>query len=150
MPDIDLTKTLDELEGVPFGEPTCDSHLVKTVCYLYKHKKLSDFTAEDFRIVIGQKFSLQYLIPPALQLLGKDPWVEGMHYQGDLLSCVLAVSDSYWIQHPEMVQRALGVISKACTCPIEYLREECQCYNMADFLRRHAPGSPYMECAKEL
>jgi hypothetical protein len=41
-------KTLDELEGVVWGEPTFDSYLV-TTCHRLRTKPVDEFSVEDLR-----------------------------------------------------------------------------------------------------
>ncbi|MEO7715494.1 MAG: contact-dependent growth inhibition system immunity protein [Capsulimonas sp.] len=79
-----LSKTLQDLDGVDWGEPDYPSHLV-TECHRLRTVPLKDFTAGNLRILIGQKFSLDYLVPLALMLLVNEPFVEGDYYEGDLL-----------------------------------------------------------------
>ena len=91
MTKIDLNKTLEQLENDYWKEPSHDSRLVLT-CYLLRKKPLKDFEIEDFRILIGQDFSLDYLIPLALDKLEKDILAEGDYYQGDLLISISSSS----------------------------------------------------------
>jgi hypothetical protein len=70
-----LGKTLDELEGVVWGEPTFDSHLV-TTCFRLRTKPVDQFTIEDLRIMIRQKIGLHYLIPLAIVELEREPLAE--------------------------------------------------------------------------
>jgi CDI immunity proteins len=81
-------KTLQELEEQDWGEPPFPSYLVRT-CHALRRKPLRDFTVEDLRIMIGQNFSLNYLIPLAIEQLRRDPLVAGDYYPGDLLGAVL-------------------------------------------------------------
>src|SRR5438132_1243460 len=80
--------TLQELEGQDWGEAHYPSYLVRT-CHALRRKPLRDFTVEDLRIMIGQNFSLEYLIPLAIEHLQRDPFAAGDFYPGDLLGCVL-------------------------------------------------------------
>ncbi|MFI5129797.1 MAG: contact-dependent growth inhibition system immunity protein [Chitinophagales bacterium] len=88
-------KTLEQLENEVWGEPGYPSHLVITVHKLRK-KPLEDFTIEDLRIVIGQSFSLEYLIPIAIEKLQVNILAEGDMYDGDLLNSVLSADPTYW------------------------------------------------------
>ncbi|HET9109950.1 MAG TPA: contact-dependent growth inhibition system immunity protein [Ktedonobacterales bacterium] len=92
-------KTLQELEGKDWGEPTFPSHLV-TTCHALRRKPLRDFTVEDLRIMIGQNFSLDYLMPLAIEQLQRDPLVAGDFYPGDLLRAVLRVESGFWRAQP--------------------------------------------------
>lgn len=100
LPSSVLDKSLRELEHSDWGEPTYDSHLVTTIHRL-RRVPLCQFTVEHLRIVIGQNIGLQYLIPIALEHLGKDPLGEGDFYPGDLLKMVLTADPDFWREHPE-------------------------------------------------
>ncbi|NBD27408.1 hypothetical protein GT019_26350 [Paenibacillus sp. T1] len=62
----DLDKTLEELEGEIWGQPQFCSNLVIR-CHELRRKPLMSFSIEDLRIMIGQGFSLKYLVPVALR-----------------------------------------------------------------------------------
>src|ERR1043165_470707 len=93
--NFDRSKSLQELEGSDWGDPTYDSYLVTTV-YSLRHKPLRDFTAEDLRIVIGQNLSLPYLIPLALEYLERDPLAQVDFFPGDLLWNVARSDPEFW------------------------------------------------------
>lgn len=96
--------TLEQLEGEDWGEPDYDSHLV-TETYRLRRKPLAEFTAEDLRVMIGQQIGLPHLVPLALDLLERDPFVSGDLFAGDLLRNVRRVPDPYWAEHPDQAAR---------------------------------------------
>lgn len=103
-------KTLENLEKEFWGKPDYDSFLVLRTTALRKIR-LSDFTTEDMRLMIGQRFSLDYLVPLALETLSKDLFAEGDLYKGDLLESVLAIgtkfwddNKNYWVQLNELIK----------------------------------------------
>ena len=108
----DNSKTLEELEGSDWGEPTYDSHLV-IECHRLRRVPLRDFTPENLRIMIGQKFGLENLVPIALTHLATDPFVEGDFYPGDLLRTLLAIPPPLWATHSELRQDAARVAATA-------------------------------------
>jgi hypothetical protein len=105
-------KSLQELEGKDWGEPTYDSHLV-VECHRLRRVPLREFTAENLRIMIGQQIGLLWLVPLALGLLERDPFAEGDFYKGDLLAAVLRVDASFWQNHPRLRQRTIEVMERA-------------------------------------
>ncbi len=109
---LDRSKSLEELEGVDWGEPTWQSNLVIT-CHQLHRKPLVDFTVADLTRMIGQQLSLQHLIPMALELLGANPLIGGDYYNGDLLKSVTRVSSEFWDNHPEHCLRARGLLERA-------------------------------------
>ena len=62
--EFDRSKSLEELEGHDWDEPTYDSGLV-TECHRLHRVPLCDFTVENLRITIGQIIGLEYLVPLA-------------------------------------------------------------------------------------
>jgi hypothetical protein len=102
-----MDRTLQDLEGNDWGEPTFPSRLVQR-CHELRKKRLRDFTVEDLRLMIGQGIGLDYLIPLAIEHLQDDPLAAGDFYAGDLLVNVLKVERKFWQVRPalrQMVQR---------------------------------------------
>lgn len=120
MIQFDRNKSLQELEGHDWGEPNWNSHLVKE-CHRLHRVPLREFTVEDLRIMIGQSFGLEYLVPMALEQLRDNPLAEGAYYGGDLLVNMLQVGSQFWQQHPawrdEVAALAEGVISSFSSSP---------------------------------
>jgi hypothetical protein len=112
MNDFDRTKSLQQLEGQDWGEPTYDSHLV-TECHRLHRLPLGEFTPESLRIMIGQQIGLRQLIPLALELLGEDPFVSGDYYEGDLLEAVLRADSRFWISSPDLRSEAGRIAQRA-------------------------------------
>lgn len=104
-------KTLDQLEGVVWGEPTYDSYLV-TTCHRLRTKPIDEYSVEDLRIMIGQQIGLPYLLPLAVAALERDPLAEGDYYPGDLLAMV--IDGREWLQaNPEWLARVIQVTERA-------------------------------------
>ena len=91
-------KTLEQLDGENWGEPPYQSGLVLRT-YSLRKKPLEELTTEDLRLMIGQNFSLDYLIPIAIEKLKENILAEGNFYPGDLLQNVLRIEHRYWIDH---------------------------------------------------
>ena len=114
--------SLQELEGQDWGEASFPSYLVRT-CHALHRKPLRDFTVEDLRIMIGQNFSLEYLIPLALEHLQREPLAEGDFYPGDLLGCVLGrVEPEFWQKRPDLRQAVEEIVALIPVFP-KILRE---------------------------
>ncbi|MDB6068275.1 MAG: hypothetical protein JWR26_4483 [Pedosphaera sp.] len=109
---LDRNKSLQELEGQDWGEPNFESHLVQE-CHRLHRVPLCEFTVEDLRIMIGQRFSLKYLVPLALEQLLIDPMAEGAFYAGDLLASVLRAGRQFWQDHPDLRNEASAIAGQA-------------------------------------
>jgi len=105
-----LDKTLEELESTIWEDPDFPSGLILK-CHSLRKKKLVEFTIEDLRVMIGQKISLQYLIPVVLKTLEKNPFVEGNLYKGDLFDQVLRVEQDFWAYHKELRHKLNEIIN---------------------------------------
>jgi hypothetical protein len=105
-------KTLEELDGEVWGEPELNSYLV-TTCHRLRRIPLRDFEEEDLRIMIGQGFSLDYLVPLAIEYLEGNPFAQGDFYPGDLLENVLRVDREFWVHRPELRQRMKAIAERA-------------------------------------
>ena len=89
-------KTLENLEKEVWKDAgPDDTLLVQRVTGLRK-VPLDEWSIEDMRLVIGQQFSLDYLIPLALEMLRENLFAEGDKYEGDLLRNVLQVKAEFW------------------------------------------------------
>jgi hypothetical protein len=90
------SKTLENLEKEVWGDADSnDTRLVQRVTALRK-VPLHEFSVGDIRTVIGQQFSLDYLVPLALDILKENLFVEGDFYEGELLHSVLCIKPEYW------------------------------------------------------
>ncbi|MBV6438797.1 MAG: hypothetical protein EPGJADBJ_00425 [Saprospiraceae bacterium] len=75
-------------------------------------KPIGDYTVEDLRLMIGQNTGLEYLIPRAMEILGKDVFAEGDFYPGDLLENVLCADPKIWNAHPRLAQALLNLLEE--------------------------------------
>jgi len=125
---FDLTKTLEELEGVAWDKSNYDSHLVQT-CHNLRRKPVGTFSIEDLRIMIGQNIGVQFLVPIAIEKLQTDPLSEGDFYPGDLLAVVLRIEPIFWKQEPgwktelKKILDRLGPIPKELADAVRIFRE---------------------------
>jgi len=104
-------RTLEQLEREDWGEAPYDSYLVRTI-HALRRKPIRQFTVEDLRITLGQKFGMEYLTPLALTQLEANPYVEGRFYPGDLLVAVMALPRDYWSAHPTEATRMAAIAER--------------------------------------
>ncbi|MES2568891.1 MAG: contact-dependent growth inhibition system immunity protein [Verrucomicrobiota bacterium] len=109
---FDRSKSLQEIDGQDWGEPTFDSPLV-TECHRLHRVPLCDFTAGNLRIMIGQDIGLEFLIPLALECLQEDSLIKGDYYECDLLVNVLRAKAQFWRDHPDLKKQVAAVTDRA-------------------------------------
>jgi hypothetical protein len=80
------------------GDPPFPSHVV-AACYRLRKVPIMQLGIEDLRLLIGQNIGLDYLMPIALEILQRDPWVSGDFYKSDLLQNVMRVGAEFWRNH---------------------------------------------------
>lgn len=98
------SKSLEELDGEHWGNPTFDSKVVRE-SHRLRTVALTELTAENVRFLIGQSMSLQHTVPIALGMLERDILASGDLYRGDLLSVVAQIDDDFWRKNPELNNR---------------------------------------------
>lgn len=103
--------TIENLEKQDFGNPSeAPTNMVKRCLELCKIP-LDKFTVEDLRLMIGQEFSLEYLIPLAIEHLQPDFFAEGDFYPGDLLNNVLSVDTKFWMANRDLWEKINELIN---------------------------------------
>lgn len=102
-------RTLTQIEGEDWGEPTYASYVV-TNSHRLRHKPLREFTAEDLRFMLVQQNSLTILMPMALDVLDADPFAGGDMYEGALLNAAVRVTPQFWRDHPRLWYRLDAVL----------------------------------------
>ena len=105
---VDRNKSLQDIDGEDWGEPTYDSHLVKE-CHRLRRVPLCQFGVEDLRIMIGQHIGMEHLMPLAVEHLRADPLTEGAYYSGDLLAAALRTGKEFWQQHPDWKREVAAI-----------------------------------------
>lgn len=109
--DFDISRSLQELEGVDLGEPTYESSLVIDSHRLHR-TALRDFTVRDLQRMISQQMCLHYLVPLALRELHERPHADADLYDGALLKTVLSVEQAFWKTRPELAADLLDLLNK--------------------------------------
>lgn len=107
--------SLEQLEGAVWAAPTYHSSLVET-CHRLRKKPVADFTPADLRIMIGQRIGLPHLIPPALELLDRQPMLDAYFYPGDLLA-VTVKADEWLESRPVLRSRLVAIVQRALASP---------------------------------
>ena len=108
--DFNLEQSLQELEGVDWGEPTYESSLV-IECHRLHRLPLKEFNAENLRRMISQQIGLKYLVPLALRELNERPYAEGDLYEGALLQALLRVEAAFWKTRSDLAAALLAMLN---------------------------------------
>jgi hypothetical protein len=88
--------SLENLENHNWGDTAnAPTNLVQRCIELSKIP-VCDFSLSDLRLMIGQKFGLQFLVPLAIEKIQDDIFIEIDYYEGDLLSSILEIDTSFW------------------------------------------------------
>jgi hypothetical protein len=104
--------TVQQIERSDWGDPPADSSFLVRRCLELRRKPLTLFTAEDLRIMLGQRLAVPILLPLATEVLATDPLVEGDLYPGDLLCAVLRLPASAWSAIPAERQRLASAVAE--------------------------------------
>jgi hypothetical protein len=103
-------QSLEEAEGVAWGDATSDATRLVATVHDLRRKPLGMLDVEDLRVMLGQQIGVPFLVPLALDALEQDPLAEGDFYPGDLLNTVLRrVPAEYWGAHPDEASRLRAV-----------------------------------------
>ncbi|MFA6150444.1 MAG: contact-dependent growth inhibition system immunity protein [Chitinophagaceae bacterium] len=102
--------SLEVLEGDYWAVPDFNSHLVKK-CHELRKVPLSEFSIEDFRLMISQQTGLKFLVPLVLDILSGDFFAEGDFYEGDLLVAVLKIDLNFWILNNDLKEKLAVLIA---------------------------------------
>ena len=89
-------KTLENLEKDFWGEPTYDSYLVSRTHEIRK-LPLTDLTSDDIAMMLRQKFSLDYIVPLAIDKLQVDILAYGdTGSEGAIMDAILKIPADFW------------------------------------------------------
>ncbi|MFD0763569.1 contact-dependent growth inhibition system immunity protein [Mucilaginibacter lutimaris] len=102
-------KSLENLENRRVTVAKDSTTVVKRCTQLFG-KPLNEYSIEDMRIMLGQQFGLDYLIPLVLEQLKIDILSEGDYYPGDLLTAILKVNITFWTKNNLLLKELIDLI----------------------------------------
>ncbi|HVI46447.1 MAG TPA: contact-dependent growth inhibition system immunity protein [Chitinophaga sp.] len=100
--DIWRYKSLEQLENKSWEPATDKDTVLAKRCIALSKIPVIKLTASDLRVLIGQSFNPDYLVPLAIEKLKDDVMVEADLYPGDLLKNVLNVPPTFWEAHQDL------------------------------------------------
>lgn len=112
-------QSLDDIEGTTWGPAPADATTLVAKVHELRRKPVGELTPEDLRLLLGQQVGVDVLLPRALELLKRDPLIEGDFYPGDLLASVLRLPQSYWQHHPDLAEEAKVLLDSIEELPQE-------------------------------
>ena len=92
-------------------EPLSFASSLVVACHELRQKPVGELNAGELRVLIGQGIGLEHLVTLALDVLEREPLVEGRFYPGDLLQAVLAIDSAFWASRSELEARASDIAS---------------------------------------
>ena len=116
MRDIPLSKSIAELEGIEWPEPSLKQPSALARCHRLRQVPLSKLGLSDLRALIALDVGLEFVMPLALKAVEREPLVEAEHYRGDLLVAMLRVTPAFYRARPQIrtrVEKVLGLIPAA-------------------------------------
>jgi hypothetical protein len=102
-------KSLEELENDYWKDVEFPSTLVER-CHAYRKIPVKDLSAEQLRLLIGQKTGLPFLVPVSVAVLKDNILAEGDFYPGDLLNALLDLSEDEWAQSKTRKEEFLKLV----------------------------------------
>ncbi len=119
--DPNLTRSLEQIEGSALS-PASPTPIGRR-CAGLRSVPLGALTAGDLGALIGQRMSLDLIVPRALDMLAKSPLVAGDDYPGDLLGAVLRIDGEFWLTHPRWHARVAAIADGVGSGPEEIALE---------------------------
>jgi hypothetical protein len=106
----DRRRSLDDLEAPGWGDPPPGSTRLVAAVHRLRRKAVGELTVEDLRVLIGQRVSLDRLVPLAIERLREDPLARGDMYEGDLLAAVLHTETDFWRRNPALAEQVRSIL----------------------------------------
>ncbi len=91
----------DEGDSYPSG-------LVKKINVALR-KPIADLNLDEVRILLGQNFGLDYVVPIALATLREDPLYDATYYPGDLLAACIEINPSFWKENSDLHEEMANI-----------------------------------------
>jgi hypothetical protein len=110
---IDRSKSLQDLEGEDWGDPTtAETPMIRRVLAL-RRKPLKDLSNGEVRLAVGQKVSFPLILELAVERLSHDPLLEGDYYPGDVLAALVRLDEKDWAGRDDLRSRLAELFRRA-------------------------------------
>ena len=109
---MDHSKSLQELENDNWGEPAdAPTGLIRR-CLTLRRVPIGELSAEDCRLLLGQKMSPLFLVPIALHFLDDFPIIESEPVPTALLETLLNLPSEFWERHQDLWMEVCGITGR--------------------------------------
>lgn len=105
-------KSLNEIYGWEPVKAEPDTYVIRTAARAMR-LPLRDLSAEEIRLLIGQKVGLRYLLPLAIEILQKNPLKQASLFPGDLLEVCKRLDASDWDRNSEELRTFQDILKAA-------------------------------------
>lgn len=105
-------KSLNGIYGWEPMKPELDTYVLRTAARAMR-LPLKDLSAEEIRLLIGQKVGLRYLLPLAIEILRKNPLKQACLYPGDLLGVCRRLEPADWHENPAELRAFQNILKAA-------------------------------------
>jgi hypothetical protein len=110
---IDRSKSLQELEGADWGDPTtAETPIIGRVLAL-RRKPLEDLSNGEVRLAVDQKVGFPFILELAIERLEPNPLVEGDYYPGDVLAELVRLDQREWAGRDDLRARLAELFTHA-------------------------------------
>lgn len=116
---IDFSKTLEQLEDREWADPSTSPYPLVRRCLELVRTPLDKMSAEDCRLLLGQKIGLPFLVPIALNFLYDNPMEGGDMVPGTLLRFVMDLPEEFWRSNSPLWREVKDILFE-----VETLREQ--------------------------
>ena len=108
-------KTLENLEKDYWGDPPYDSYLVRRTHQIRK-LPLIQLTNDDIAMMLMQQFSLDFIVPLAIDRLSEDILAHGdSGIEGAIMEAALRIDSDFWKVHSDYWCTIKGLIDESAS-----------------------------------
>ena len=112
-------RSLDDIESADWGDAPSDASTMVARIHELRRIPIGRLSADDVRLLIGQKVGVHALLPIAVEHLSREPLLAATFYPGDLLRAVLRIPKAYWEQEAGLLERLRLLVNSLDEVPSE-------------------------------
>ena len=122
---VDLTQSLEQLEGQRWPEPPEDTTSLVRAVHELRRRPVGDLRPDELARLITQDVGLPWLLPLAVRILRDTApsQIAGGWYDDDLLYAVVTRKPPVWEQFPDLARELKATVETLVDLS-RYVREE--------------------------